>query len=115
MPACVSIKRFVSKVIGEGLAVDSSDNVFVADTDNANIQKFDDKGNLLLKWGSEGSKEGQLKRPAGIEIGTFDNVYVTDSGNNRIQKFDSEGNFITTWGSVGTADDQFSDPHSVAA
>lgn len=68
--------------------------MYVTDMANFNIQKFDSEGNFLLKWGSEGNKEGQLKRPAGIDIDASDNVYVTDAGNDRIQKFDIKGKFI---------------------
>ena len=36
-----------------GIAVDSSDNVYVADNFNNRIQKFDSDGNFITKWGSE--------------------------------------------------------------
>jgi hypothetical protein len=58
--------------------------------------------NILLKWGSEGSNEGQMNRPAGIDIDSSDDLYVNDAGNNRIQKFDAEGNFISVWASKGS-------------
>jgi NHL repeat len=86
----------------------------VSDTANANIQKFDSQGNFLLKWGSKGSKEGQLKRPAGIETDASDNVYVTDAGNDRIQKFDSKGKFIAVWGSKGSDEGMLDSPHDIA-
>jgi hypothetical protein len=39
--------------------------------DNFRVQKFDNNGNFLTKWGSEGSEDGQFTRPedvASIEI-----------------------------------------------
>ena len=37
------------------VAVDSSGNVYVADTANDRIQKFDSNGNFITKWGSYGN------------------------------------------------------------
>jgi tripartite motif-containing protein 71 len=91
----------------QGIAIDSSDNVYVADSSNDRIQKFDSNGNFITKWGTEGEVGGQFYYPEGIAIDSSDNVYVADSSNNRIQKFDSNGNFITTWGSHGEGDGQF--------
>ena len=36
-----------------GIAVDSSDNVYVADNFNNRVQKFDSDGNFITKWGSK--------------------------------------------------------------
>jgi len=71
----------------EGVAVDGLGNVYVADTYNHRIQKFDSEGNFLTKWGTEGSGDGQFKRPVGIAVDVSGNVYVVDSRNHRIQKF----------------------------
>jgi len=87
-----------------GIALDSSANVYVVDSGNDRIQKFDSNGNFLLKWGIKGYDDGQFDHPAGISIDSSDNVYVADAG--KIQKFDSEGNFITKWGTIGNGDGQ---------
>ena len=44
-----------------GVATDSSGNVYVADTDNNRIQKFDSNGNFITKWGFDGDGDGQFK------------------------------------------------------
>ena len=80
-----------------GIAVDSSDNVYVVDTYNNRIQKFDSEGNLITILGSSGSGDGHFYRPRDIAIDSSGNIYVADKGHDRIQKFDSEGNFITKW------------------
>jgi DNA-binding beta-propeller fold protein YncE len=36
------------------IAIDLEDNVYVADTINHRIQKFDSNGNFITKWGSQG-------------------------------------------------------------
>ncbi len=97
-----------------GIAVDSAGDVYVADTANHRIQKFDDQGNFLLKWGAQGSGAGQFNAPKGVAVDSADNVYVVDSGNHRIQKFTANGSFVTAWGSLGSGPGQFSQPFGVA-
>ena len=105
----------VSLSLQGGVGVDSSDDVYVADFgENNRIQKFASNGNLLGKWGTTGSGDGQLTRPAGRAVDASGNVFVVDEGNNRIQKFDSNGNFITKWGTTGSADGQFEEPTSIS-
>jgi DNA-binding beta-propeller fold protein YncE len=56
-------------------------NVYVVDSQNERIQKFDSNGNFITKWGSEGTDDGQFWLPHDIAIDSSDNVYVVDSGN----------------------------------
>jgi DNA-binding beta-propeller fold protein YncE len=96
-----------------GIAVDSSNNVYVADSDNNRIQKFDSSGNFLTQWGSPGSGNGQFSYPTGIAIDSSNNVYVSD-GYSRVQKFDSSGNYLTQWGSYGSGNGQFYSSRGIA-
>jgi DNA-binding beta-propeller fold protein YncE len=85
-----------------GIDVDSSTGyVYVADSRNNRIQKFDRDGKFITKWGTEGTKGGQFFEPHAIAINSSRGyVYVVDRGsyyNHRIQKFDTDGNFITEW------------------
>jgi len=89
------------------VAVDGSGNVYVADTTNRRIQKFDASGNFLTKWGTQGTGDGQFGYPAGIEVDASGNVYVADQTNHRIQKFDANGNYLMQFGSNGTGNGQF--------
>jgi tripartite motif-containing protein 71 len=68
----------------QGVDTDSDDNVFVADTGNDRIQKFDSSGTFVTKWGSEGTGDGQFAGPVAIATDSHDNVYVADRYNNRI-------------------------------
>jgi DNA-binding beta-propeller fold protein YncE len=74
-----------------GVAVDSSgNNVYVADTSNNRIQKFDSNGTFITKWGNTGSEDGQFVFPLGVAVDSSgNNVYVADTSNNRIQVFSS--------------------------
>src|SRR5215211_716639 len=59
------------------------------------IKKFDRNGNLVDRWGTIGSGDGQFLHAHGITVDLQDNVYVSDGENCNIQKFDNNGNFIT--------------------
>ena len=89
----------------EGIAVDKDGLfVYVTDHENNRIQKFDNTGKFLLKWGTKGSnRDGSFNGPEGIAVDTGGNVFVTDVSNYQVQMFDSNGTFITRWGTYGTA------------
>ena len=97
-----------------GIAFDSSGNIYVSESNNDRIQKFDSTGNFLSKFGTEGSADGQFDSPKGIALDTTGNIYVADDNNERIQIFDSSGTLLTQFGTEGTADGQFDDPVDVA-
>lgn len=77
-----------------GIALDSQGNVYVADTWNHRIQKFDGEGKFLLEWGTGGlSADGpdRFWGPRGVAISPNGKVYVTDTGNRRVSVFDLQG------------------------
>ena len=71
--------------------MDGQGNIYVADSNQDRIQKFDSGGNFLLKWGTEGSGEAQFRSPTALAVDGAGNVYVADSGNHRIQVFAAAG------------------------
>src|ERR1039458_9384487 len=73
----------------EMVALDSSNNVYVADYNNDRIEKFSSSGTYLTQWGSLGTNDGQFEGPYGVAVDSSNNVYVADSGNNRVEKFTS--------------------------
>ena len=87
-----------------GIALDRDGNIFVADTDTHTIQKFNNEGKFLARWGDEpGDAEGQFYYPRGLACTSQGDVIVIDSNNHRIQKYDKDGNFLTVWGKFGFA------------
>jgi hypothetical protein len=63
------------------------DNVYVGDTGNNRVQKFDCNGNFITMWGSTGRGNGQFILPSDVAVDSMGIVYVSDAGNDRIQKF----------------------------
>ncbi len=112
------------------VAVDSSNgDVYVADTGNHRIVKFDSSGNFLAAWGwgvsdgspapqvctsgcqagLPGSGAGQFTTPRFVEVDnstepSAGDVYVADTSDGLVQKFDSSGNLIASWGTNGAID-----------
>jgi hypothetical protein len=77
----------------EGISFDRKGNIFVVDSGNNRVQKFDPGGRFILAFGEYGDYEGQLKNPTDLTL-YRQRVYVTDTGNKRLSCFDDYGNFI---------------------
>ncbi len=95
-----------------GLTVDISGNVYVADTWNSKIRKITPAGLVSTIAGSE---EGFLdsigtfamfQYPSDVVIDKANNIYVSDNGNERIRKITPSGEVTTFAGSgiSGSAD-----------
>lgn len=92
----------------EGITVDSSDNLYVADSLNHCIRKITSAGVVSTLAGTCGTlgaldggrDEARFSSPAGIAVGGG-NVYVSDRLNKAIRRVDLAGNVTTYAGALG--------------
>jgi uncharacterized repeat protein (TIGR03803 family) len=89
-----------------GVAMDSFGNMFVLDTENNRVQKFNASGDFVSQFGGFGSGDDQLNYPRRMHISRSNDIYIID-GSPRVKKFDNNGNFISAFGTYGTGDGQF--------
>ena len=100
--------------IPEGITLDSTGNMYVADRLHNRVVKLDPEGNLLMeiggekyghwgkgqwhKWfknnGNKGHEDITFIWPTGVVMDNQNNIWVADRMNNRLQKFTPEGEII---------------------
>ena len=92
----------------------SNGNVYVVDTVNNRIQKFNSSLAWVWSVGSTGSGNSQFNTPRRIAIDASENIYITDAANHCVKKFDSSGSFLLKFGTNGTGTGQFTTPYGIA-
>ncbi len=94
------------------IAVSQDGSVYVADTFNHRVQKFDKNGRFVKMWGvfAQGQEPESFWGPRGIAVDQNGNILVTDTGNKRVVVFDSDLNFLTQFGGGGFGAGQFDEP-----
>ena len=104
-----------------GLAVGPDGSVYVSDTWNHRVQKFEADGTPVDMWGQYGTplpdlpeSKGSFWGPRGVAVDAEGRVYVADTGNKRIVIFDEDGNYLTEFGTAGFDPGQFDEPVGVA-
>jgi len=114
----------------EGVTVDSTSTVYVADQNNHTIRKITPTGSVTTLAGfagMSGSTDGtgsaaRFNQPSSVATDGEGNVYVADSGNHTIRRITAVGEVTTLAGSPGLAGSvdgpgaaaQFNYPYGVA-
>jgi len=75
-----------------GIAI-IGDVMFVAENGGSRIQKLTVTGEFLMKFGTQGSGNGQLCHPWGMCLSSSGDLYVTEYTNSRVQVFNPDGTF----------------------
>lgn len=103
-----------------GVAVDSSGNLFIADTSNHVIREVTTNGNISTVAGNNtGGYSGdggaataaELEFPTGVAVDSSGHIFIADAGNNVIREV--SGGTITTIVGRGATPQQLNDPESV--
>jgi hypothetical protein len=94
-----------------GVAVDTSENMYIADTENHCIRKVDTLGIIttMAGIGDHGGYSGdggsatsaKLDKPQGVMVDASGNIYIADTDNHCIRKVDTLG-IITTVAGTGS-------------
>ncbi len=91
----------------QGLAVDSSGDVYIADTLNNRVRRVDVDGTITTVAGAgeagysgdgQPGREARLNLPTGLAIGFADSLFIADTGNNVIRQLGPDGAIHTVAG-----------------
>ncbi len=66
----------VQRTTSGGVGTDTFTNIFIADTGNHTILKFDGPQKFITKWGSTSSGDGQFAGQLAVSNDVFGGVYL---------------------------------------
>jgi ABC-type Fe3+ transport system permease subunit/DNA-binding beta-propeller fold protein YncE len=98
----------------EGVGVDASNRVYVADSCNHRIQIFSADGKFLRAHGKSGVGVGEFAYPYDICIDREGRQFVCEFGNSRIQVFDANDRPLEIIGHGGAGPGEFANPWGIA-
>lgn len=96
------------------VALDAEGNVFVSDTLNSRVQKFDPEGKFVTSFGQLGTNWGEFDKPKGVAVDSFGNLYVVDSGWSNVQIFNPKGQVLLFFGGRGPIPGMMKNPLALA-
>lgn len=98
-----------------GVATDSNDNLYVADSELGKIFVFDSHGKFRRYIGDLRG-EGYFKRPTGLAVDSArKRIYITDTLRDAVYIADLEGNILGHFGKRGEGDGEFNFPTEIVA
>ena len=80
-----------------GITTDRSGNIYVADSEQKHIQKFDDAGTFLTSVGSEGVAPNQFRAPVDMAVDDDGRLFVVDGELDRVTVFNQDLSFADIW------------------
>lgn len=83
------------------LSLDPDGNIYVGDTQNFRISKFNARGQFVRSFGSVGDAYGQFARPKGVAVDREGRIFAVDSAFENVQIFDQEGQLLLYFGGPG--------------
>ena len=92
--------------VGRGIAVDSSNNIYIPSNRNTILKYTVSTGNITIFAGMDGvysfsgdtgpATSASLRNALGVTVDSSDNVYIADTGNHRIRKVTAADGKINT-------------------
>lgn len=81
-------------------ATGADGSLYVVDSGNFRVQKFDPNGKFVFSFGGLGAEPGRFSRPRSIALDGDGNIYVSDGGFGNVQIFDPQGQLLMAIGSL---------------
>jgi sugar lactone lactonase YvrE len=78
------------------IILDDTGNIYILDSGNCRVQKFDPEGNFLASFGREGQGPGEFNSPASLDFDAEGNLVIADGRSRKIQIFSTEGSLLKT-------------------
>jgi len=97
-----------------GVAVDSSGNVYVADSGSNRIRKIAPQNDGTVMVSTLAGTSAQFDNPSGVAVDSSGNVYVADYNNHRIRKIIPQNDGTVMVSAVAGTSAQFDNPNGVA-
>ncbi len=97
-----------------GIAVDRKDYIYVVDSKNDRIQKFDPDGQYMGEYKGEKGKNTHLHMPSTIKYGPDGKLYVVDRGNCRVLILNQKLEYVYSFGTSGQGLGSLQDPWDLA-
>ena len=85
----------------------------VTDYSYHRVYIFDGQDQLVRKFGSSGSGNGQFSNPQGLAFDANNDLYVSDYSNHRVQKFTINSEYLLQFGRYGSGNGQLSNPFGI--
>lgn len=79
------------------VVADNEGNIYVSESLDCLIKKFDNQGNYLFSIGGKGQGPGEIGISFNFTIDEQNIIHVFDRVNQRITRFDSDGRFLTSY------------------
>ena len=99
----------------EAIWATPANTVYVADTHYSQIIVYSATGEILRKWGSYGSQDGQFIYPVGVVVNSAGETFVCEYGeSDRVQKFAPDAKLLAKWGRFGAGEYEFNRPSGLA-
>ena len=86
----------------QAIAIDPEGSIYIVDTANNRIVKFNNKGEYVFTLGGFGWETEQFDRPQDITAKTGLEIFVADFNNERIERYDKKLNYISSFYSEET-------------
>jgi sugar lactone lactonase YvrE len=96
------------------MTIDKNGSIYVSNTGNNKVMKYDIDGNFLGAFGQNTDQPGNFVKPKGIAVDDDGRIYVVDGGTNVVQLFDDKFRLLTYFGWPGLETGSLSSPTGIA-